>query len=272
LAKDAFLRRLPSVVDPAQVVHLEALVFSLDAIAASMAAIRAITMACREKIGEAGRQVHVALFTHAWTIVDCVHVVRQVLGALDYRSDLADAFREKHGSATALRNKMDHLTQNARNVGYAKGRPPVFGALGYFCIPAEHIRFDDGRQTVSGGVILMISMGRLAEGTSAPLVNPGGRKIRGVASLFRLDAFDQGLELEEAAEDLGPLVVEMNEFYEAQCREAAYALSEEHKVPIEALLAHPGGGLTIGMKVSFPEVVLELPKASNGAEAPPQRD
>ena len=96
LPDDAFLRRLPTLLNPMQIVQLEALVFSADAVEASLDVIRQVTTHYRERLGEAGRKITVGLLMHAWTIVDSVHVVRQVLTALDYKTPLAVDFQKKY--------------------------------------------------------------------------------------------------------------------------------------------------------------------------------
>jgi hypothetical protein len=154
---DAFLRRLPAVLDGAQAVQLEALVFSADAIDANFATIKCIIAAWGKEICNAPRQLHVELFTRTWASVDCLHVVREILEALDYKTPLAIAFREKYEAASELRNLMDHLKSNARNVANAKHRPPIFGVLGYIYVADENVVMKDGHLTVEGGATVMLS-------------------------------------------------------------------------------------------------------------------
>ena len=198
LPVDAFLRRLPIIVDAAQALQLEALVFSADAIEVSLNIIRQARAEHRERIVEATHRVRVGLFVNAWTIVDCVHVARQVLAALDVKSPLALAFREKYASAHALRNNMDHLAGNARNIANAKSRPPIFGALGYVFIPEEKVIEKDGRPSMTGGYIVMLTTGRFAGNATIRAVNPLDRELSAPVSAFRLEAFGETLELQDA--------------------------------------------------------------------------
>lgn len=240
----AFLRRLPTVLDRTEVVLVEALVFSADAIDASFAAIRRVTTKYREEICGAPRLVHVELFTHAWTIVDCLHVVRGVLAGLDYKTPLAVAFLERYECATKLRNRMDHLTDNAKNVANSKGRPPVFGGLGYICVPNESFLMQEGHMAMTGGGIVTLSTGRFWAGQAMTLVNPAGITMHGPVGGFRLEAFDHSLELEQAVTDLRELMAQVNDNLEKDMNNQAEALSKEHGVPVEKLLSHPGGGFS----------------------------
>jgi hypothetical protein len=226
-------------------VQIEALIFSADAAEASLNTIRLVAIEYREQIVEAPRAVHVSLFTHAWTIVDCLHVARQVLTALNYQTPLAVAFQRKYECAHTLRNKMDHLSENALNVAKSKGRPPIHGALAYVCIPERNIVEKDGEVTFTGGGMVMLTTGRFAGGEIMRLVNPGGRRFYGPVSGFRLEAFDAFLELDEGESDLRALVIEVNDRSEKEFDEFARTASQERAIPIEKLTAHPGGAMSI---------------------------
>jgi hypothetical protein len=249
IADDAFLRRLPSIIEQSQVVQIEALVFSTDAVEISMDRVRKISTSYREKICEAGRQVHVELLMHAWTVVDCINVVRQVLIALDYQTPAAITFLQKYECARKLRNKMDHLSGNAANVAKSKGRPPVFGALGYICVPDANLEMVDGRITATGGGIVTITAGRF-EGGKIELVNPAGLELKVPTGGFRLDAFDEHLDLEGAAKDLRHLVIEINGNFEKKISEQAAVISKERDIPIAKLLSNPVGGLSFFLAFS----------------------
>jgi hypothetical protein len=246
IADDAFLRRLPTVFDGAQSVQIEALVFSADAIDANFATIKRITAACGKDICSAPRHVHVDLFTRTWAIVDCLHVVREILEALDYQTPLAIAFLEKYEAASKLRNLMDHLKNNARNVANAKHRPPIFGVLGYIYVSNENIVMKDGQLTVTGGATVMLSAGRFLGGRQMTAVNPADLpELRGPVCGFRLEAFDKFLQLEQADHDLRALMAEVNDRLEKDIVERAVTLSKERSIPVEKLLANPAGGLCL---------------------------
>jgi hypothetical protein len=246
LPDDAFLRRLPTIVESAEAVQLEALIFSADAVEVSLDIIRHVTASHRQKICEAPRQVHVGLFTHAWTIVDCIHVTRQVLSALDYRTPQAIAFQDKYECATLLRNSMDHVTENAKNVANAKRRPPMFGALGYICIPDANIVTEkDGTVSANGGGIVMLATGRFPGGERIKLVNPASQMLTGFVGGFRLEAFSDALNLEEAERDLSALIIELNDVIEKKFLEHARAISKDRGIPMEKLTANPIGGLSM---------------------------
>ncbi|MBX9827904.1 MAG: hypothetical protein K2Y27_23250 [Xanthobacteraceae bacterium] len=245
IPSNAFLRRLPTILNGAEAIQIEALVFSADAIEVSFGAIRAITSQHRERIVDVDRAVHVELFIRAWTIVDCLHVTRQTLRAIDYGTPLATKFLDQYECASKLRNQMDHISGNAKNVANAKGRPPIFGALSYVCLRGEDVAVFDGQVSVSGGGMVTITAGRFPGGQRLSLVNPAGREMRGPVGMFRLEAFNEMLELEHAADDLRSLMAEVNGKLETRMLEQARKISDEKGIPLDRVMANPIGSVAV---------------------------
>jgi hypothetical protein len=237
LPDDAFLRRLPATLNPAQAIRLEALMFSADVVESNLAATRAIANHFREKIGAAPRNVRVDLITRAWTIVDSLHVIIQILRATKFPSNKIREFISKYQSTRTLRNHMDHLTQNAANVASSKNRPPVFGVLGYVCVPDSLLEVNDGKVTVRGGGMVAVSSGRFVGEKKLRLVNPSGRTLPIPVGGFELQAFGQFLDLEQAESDLRELLVELNKTLEAEYLSFAKAKSRETGMTIDQIMS-----------------------------------
>jgi len=220
LPEDAFARRLPTGLAPIQALQIELLVYCADAAETSYGAIKLIALSLGEKIMEpANRLARLQMFIHAWTIVDSVHVARDMLQDLGYSK--ATDFRNKYQVATALRNKMDHVSEQAQNLVTWKNAPPLFGMLSYRHIRVEEI---DGEFRPAGGGVIGVSHGVIRKssnvgdlvnvaGLSAPVVNPDEIAQFGrVADNFQLSAFKLMLPLEAAASDLSALMNELNDF------------------------------------------------------------
>lgn len=270
LPKDAFLRRLPKVVDSTQAVQLDALLFSADAIQASMAAIRRVAAVYLDRIVGAPHEAQVELFTRAWSIVDCIHVVRQVLAALDYETPQASAFIEKYENARRLRNGMDHLSQNAANLAKRKGSPPVFGSLAYVCVPPKNIAMTDGEPTLTGAGLVLLAIGRATDGGQMPAINPLGRPLRVPVGGFQLAAFDEVLELEQAEDDLKELVVEVNDRLEKDLTARIEAAAEQHGLPVEKLMGADARGVSVYVAMKFEPTSIREKPAPTAPTTPPQ--
>jgi hypothetical protein len=159
LAEDAFLRQLPSGLAPVQAIQIEALVYCGDAVEASYRAIKSIALAHGKEITAADRRhARVSIFIHAWTIVDCVHVARDMLRDMGDPSDQSLQFQTKYEVATLLRNKMDHVAKQAENLAARKDQPPLFGMISY---AVERLEKNGAEFTLGDkGNIVAISLGR----------------------------------------------------------------------------------------------------------------
>jgi hypothetical protein len=224
LAEDAFLRRLPSGLAPVQALQIEALVYCGDAVEASCGAIKSIALAHGEQITAADRRsARLSMFIHAWTIVDCVHVARDLLRDLGYPSDHSSEFQTNYEVATFLRNRMDHVAKQARNLASRKDQPPLLGTISY---ALEQLEEDGAEFRLDGGTIVAISLVRIrTKATVGNLVNPVSLPVPVVyaeevaesggvvAHGFQLSGFEAPLvlPLEAAANDMIALLHELND-------------------------------------------------------------
>ena len=66
--------------------------------------------------------------------------------------------------ATLLRNGMDHLHNNVRNLAARKGtQSPLFGALSYFWVEPHQITEIDGEAVVRAGTLVTITSGSVPD-------------------------------------------------------------------------------------------------------------
>lgn len=252
ISQTSILRRLPQTFNAEQRLALDALVFSADTVAHSIASLQELAAAHGSAIVQAPSRVRVAMFQAAWSIVDHLHVARQLLKKLvsgEYGPELG-AFDALGEIATLMRNCMDHLHQKIPNLARAKGvRAPVLGSLGYVLLEREDIEIADDGKRIVGAKSIIMTTGAMLPGQSMPGVNPAGRDLTPPADLFQLSAGDQSLELSEAARRLSGVMA----FLEAQCEEqipkaAAEAAASDGR-PIKDHLAHLGAGFTFVMKL-----------------------
>src|SRR5271157_4619204 len=107
LPSDDFLRVLPQCLAPVERLRVETLVFAHDLMETALGRLYAVGLEFHEN----NNAQRLAMFSDAWTIVDQVHVVRQVLLSLtgDDRKTDTQAFIDDFAVAHTMRNKMDHL-------------------------------------------------------------------------------------------------------------------------------------------------------------------
>ncbi|RBO78468.1 hypothetical protein [Nocardia puris] len=181
-------------------------------------------------------------------MVDALHNMRQILQALEFTAPQAVQFLAEHESATLLRNAMDHLKDQAKNLAMKKkAEPPLIGALSYNYIPSDAIIMgDDGIVSdITHGIAITTSIGRLRKKITMELSNPAGQPVihNNVAGL-QLEAFDFSIELMRAYRDFVDLVAAMDKALSQNISDQARRLSAEHDVPYEELMAHYGAGFS----------------------------
>jgi hypothetical protein len=99
------------------------------------------------------------MFIHAWTIVDSLHVANDMVRALGYNTARSAEFQAKYRVATLLRNKMDHVANQARNLANRTNQPPLLGTISY---AYQQLEQDDGAEfRLTGGTIVGISLGKI---------------------------------------------------------------------------------------------------------------
>jgi hypothetical protein len=254
LPQNAFLRRLPDVVDAEQALRCEALVFSADSISINYNKLRFIAAKYGERADDFHNIDRVHLFNAAWQIVDQVHCVCLILRALTMDRELSEAaaFCSKFLVARNMRNRMDHLNDNARNRAAAKGPlPPLFGSISYLAVDPTNIRNDADGPQITAATIVSVLSGPLRGSLRTSIVNPGGRDFEPPVGVFRLDAFREVFDIDDVVGALGPLMADINERVERSIRTQAEALARDHGHSVEALLAQPAVGLTLCLKIGF---------------------
>jgi len=252
LPENSFLRQLPAVTQTQQKWKLEALVYAADV--ASYSFDRILELTKEHSSTAAVAQIDkIALFTHVWSIVDQIHVVRQLIEDL---FDLADKesefsrtesefsqsikdFYQKYEVATLLRNKMDHLRENIPNLSKKSSTSPLFGAVSYFLLTPEDIKEVEGKNVLQSGKIVALIAGSIADKNKAFFVDPLGKKLKFPVGLFQLYAFNDIFYLEQAVEDLNLLMrdveISLKEEIEKQARESGYSIEELMKPDAESL-------------------------------------
>lgn len=253
LPDDSFLRKLPQVYVPENRMQTEALLMAADIIEICYDQIHAVTERYQEKILDIRPKERVKIFSDLWTIVDQLHVVRQVLPVLADGLEEAVDFCAEHEAATLMRNRMDHLHQAIPNlVKSKKRRPPVFGSLSYVTIPTSVIdeMFPRPLQQLKKAGVVTLLAGTITDHT-VPAVNPIGKQIRGLSGAFRFDAFGYHLDIDEMMRKLNRVLLIMNENSQAHFEKwCAERMAENSSLKKEQLDALPPTGLVIYMEMS----------------------
>ncbi len=192
------------------------------------------------------------MFSDAWTIVDQVHVSRQVLLHLTGQNCKSDtqAFIDDFVTAQTMRNKMDHLNQNLPNRAKANGRTnALFGLLTFFKPYAD--RWEQGVKAGEvRGDLLVISAGSMPQ-EMVGSVAFDGLDIHLPICSFKLEAFDQSLLVERAVIQLRALLRRLSDDSESKFRAKVDTIVATTGLAHDELMQSATGHVTIRMDFGF---------------------
>ncbi len=239
LPNSSFIRALPFGLNETQRFRVDALVVCADILSAAYTQL--IELALRSKWEEAqgeewAHHLNIALFQHAWSMVDQTYSVRSLLRSLQFACEEVDAFMAATEAAHVLRNRMDHLDARIPNIAASKSQTrSLFGSISYF---------------VQGAAVGRPEMELYVALQQVEPVRPGEIlvEVRFPAELrmpignFSLHAAGEELELDNAILTLGPVMTRINERFENNIRAQVAANAAEHGIEQSKLLAHYGAG------------------------------
>jgi hypothetical protein len=242
LPEESILRHLPARLDPTERIRLEATVFAADALSFAFSSIREITARHGSGISSIPRHERTALFVHAWTMVDQIHVLRQLLHAMrnGQMGPNQKKFYDTSEPALKMRNKMDHLKTNIRNRTSQRGKQgPLFGTLSYFLVEPHQMKQTDAGTVVEAGTIVSITSGSVQVGNrpTGRIPNPADQPIHPPVSQFILTAFDRNLVFDEVLEALQLTLNKSSEQAEASLRKQAEAESSRSGSTVVELMS-----------------------------------
>lgn len=241
----SFLRVVPSILDREQRLRIDALVFSADVMNAHWNILRDIAAFVGSDTDKMTRVRQSILLSSAWSIIDHLNNVRQLANSLvdpvEGPGPKTALLLNLTEPARFLRNKMDHLNGNLKNLAKSKGGgSPLFGGLGYFYCPKK-----------SEGYTVVVQAGFLHGGERATFVNPAGKLLTPPADLFQMTAFGVVFELGPPLAAFADWLEASAANWEGQMREQIATLAAASGHSIEKLMEHPGGGFTIMLCLKF---------------------
>lgn len=245
VSDESFLRRLPLGVVLESRLRMDAIVIACDILGQAYRDLFHLSVKIGSDLSSLNHSARAAAIGLCWSIVDQLHAVRQLLTPPTEESvgPVTQRFLELSAPATSLRNKMDHLRSNLRNLADKKGnRFPLFGALSYV------LSADDPE---TGGWLMTISSGASHGGEMYPAVNPAGRKYTTPVGLLQLNAFDLTFEFSPTFGALQDWVRINERRIEEKVRAAAAEEASKGEHTEEELMAHLGGAPAVAMKFDF---------------------
>jgi hypothetical protein len=262
LPRGAFIRALPFVVDETQRFRVDAMVMCADIVASAYAQMIELVLRSKweEKQNEELRSGHldIGMFQHAWSIVDQIYSLRQLLRSLAFNGDDVDAFMSATSGVHVLRNRIDHLDQRIPNIAASKGNSrSLFGSLSYFVLGAVV-----GAPEVEVFVVAQHADPVRPSEQIASIQIPG--ELRLPIGNFVLTAAGDELDIDTAMLTLGAVMTRTNEGFEKSIRAQVAEKATEHGIKQDKMLAHYGAGLKIMLAMNVGKTTARSDPANDG--------
>jgi hypothetical protein len=249
LPSGSFIRALPFVVDETQRFRIDALVMCADILAAAY--VQMIELGLRSKPESDERHIDIAMFQHAWSMVDQVYSLRLLLRSLGFTGEDVDAFMTATEPAYVLRNRMDHLDARIPNIAASKSETrSLFGSLSYLVLGATV-----GSPQVD--VFLAVQQAEPVRPAEKLMTARIPAEMRLPIGNFSLHAAGEELDLDNAILALGPVMTRTNEGFEKSIKAQVAEKAVEHGIEESKLLAHHGAGYKFMMALQAGEPAAE---------------
>jgi hypothetical protein len=266
LPDGAFIRALPFAVNETQRFRIDAMVMCADIMASAYLQMIDVALRSKSETKQAEEQrsghLDIAMFQHAWSMVDQIYSLRQLLGGLDFSGDDVDAFMSATSSAHVLRNRTDHLNQRIPNIAASKENSrSLFGTLSYFVLGAAV----GAPEADVFAVIQQADPVRPGEQIGSVRM-PG--ELRMPVGNFVLAAAGEKLDLDAAILTLGPLMTRTNDGFEKSIRAQTAEAAAKHGIEQSAVLTHYGARLKFMFAMKIGKPALQSEPADQGKEHP----
>lgn len=196
-----------------------------------------------------------SMFLDAWSIIDIAHNMKKVLEKFQRREEKSGgaasqqtlSFLDLAEKATALRNGMDHLSGQLRNLASKKSSSALYGALSWVWVTD----FEEGSPT-HARINLLTAGAFHREGEILSFVNPAGEKLETPFGMFSLDAFEKQANLSE----LSRRSEAVRDHYNNHVAEVWNQVAEKHaaanNISIEKIKEAAPGYAWLSLHVEFP--------------------
>jgi hypothetical protein len=250
LSDQSFFKKIPTVITLEQRLIWEGAGWAIDMIFGSYERLR--QAAIRIDTGSTQYPTLVAqeMFACAWSIIDQCHMLCNILkrSSPPPRGPTAN-FIERCKAVTLIRNSMDHLHSNIKNIANKKSAlPPLFGAMSFSRVEPEHVI--EGK--LRGCKVITITAGALTHPNHTfGFLNPAGRSIELPVGMFEFEAFEHRLSLSDLVLDLRKLVEIYDTDVKAEQEEQIRRFARDNGLDEEKVMNEHLGSLMIGLEIRF---------------------
>jgi hypothetical protein len=255
ITENSFFRKIPAAISLEQRLIWEGAGWAIETISWSFDTLKAAASKIQPESTPFPAFIARESFACCWSIIDQCHMLRQMLRRTQPRQDgPTHRFLEKFEAVTLIRNAMDHLHQNIKNIANDKEpRSPLFGALSFCAVASGDLDMSNPSEPlVRRCRAVTLTAGALTHPQHVlHASNPAGRLIEAPVGLFEFEAFKHRVNFSDLINDLAALVrhydTVVKDDQEVQLREFA----RKNELDEDKILGNYVGSLMITAVIEF---------------------
>lgn len=262
MAERNYLHRLPKLLGTEQRIRFEAIAIAVDLVEIALESIRGMAANAVNRAANNPDKIifdaseRMKMIGAAWSILDQVHNVWSLIRLNKHEIDLNSlkTFQKSGKGSWSLRNKMDHLSGQIKNISKKyQLLPPIFGAISFACTVEDDIEKVTSPTNVNLRSYHCVTVFGSAIQTPfmASLQPKIISQIRLPVDHFCLQAFGEILDLDEACRTACALRDELAISLEQNCLAKATEIAAETGEAVEKLLEPVLESTTVVAKATF---------------------
>jgi len=257
IGENSFFKRIPLALDLEQRLIWEGAGWAIQMISLSFEKLKSAAAQIDRSSTVYPTSNATEMFSCCWSIVDQCHMLRKLLDRVYADTDTKQAkFVEKFEAVTSMRNAMDHLHQNIKNVSAKRSPiPPIFGALSFCSVADEDVSSVDhnGTPILTGCSVITLTAGALTHPKhSFGAERPPGRVIELPVGGFQFMAFEHRIDLSELMVDLSSLVAHFDNVVKPDQERQLREFARKNNLDEDKVVTESGGAFCAVVRLEFP--------------------
>ncbi len=257
IGERSFFKKIPHIISLEQRLILEGIGWAIQMISLSFERLKSAAAQVDATSGSYPTSIAPEMFSCCWSIVDQCHMLRKLLERIYATTQTKQAkFIEKFEAVTLMRNDMDHLHQNIRNISAKKTpMPPVFGALSFCAITNDDLSSvdHDGVPILKGCSVVTLTAGALTHPAhNFQVVSPTGRLLEVPVGAFQFMAFEHRIDLSELMSELSALVAHFDTVVKLEQEQQLREFARQNNLDEEKAISESGAAICAVIRLEFP--------------------
>jgi hypothetical protein len=255
ITENSFFRKIPAAIALEQRLIWEGAGWAIETISWSFDTLKAAASLIQPESPPFPASLAREIFACCWSIIDQCHMLRQMLRRTQPPQDgPTHRFLDKFEAVTLIRNAMDHLHANIKNIAHDKEpRSPLFGALSFCALTSDDLDMSNASEPVVRRCrVVTLTAGALTHPQHIfHASNPVGRLIQAPVGLFEFEAFKHRVNFSDLINDLAALVRHYDTVVKSDQEMQLREFARKNELDEDKILGEYSGSLMITTVIEF---------------------